>query len=172
MNSEKFCLKWNDFEGNLREALKEIRYEKEYFDCTLSCGVEQLQAHKIILSASSPLFRSILRQNPHKEPLIYLKGVRMVDLQAVLDFIYYGEVNVAQEELNSFLEVAEELEVKGLTQNKSQKEDRNFKPHQLPPISASASKTNVHQTSENSKSSSRKIIDYSHPETAQTEQVG
>ena len=96
----------------------------------------------------------------------------MVDLQAVLDFNYYGEVNVAQEELNSFLEVAEELEVKGLTQNKSQKEDRNFKPHQLPPISASASKTNVHQTSENPKSASRKVADYSHTENAQTEQVG
>ena len=32
-------------------------------------------------------------------------------------FQYHGEVNVAQEELNSFLAVAEELRVKGLTQN-------------------------------------------------------
>jgi len=33
--------------------------------------------------------------------------------------MYHGEVNVAQEELNSFLSVAEDLQVKGLTQNKS-----------------------------------------------------
>merc|ERR1719481_1789095 len=33
--------------------------------------------------------------------------------------MYQGEVNVAQEELNSFLAVAEDLRVKGLTQNNS-----------------------------------------------------
>ena len=35
----------------------------------------------------------------------------------MLNFMYMGEVNVAQEELNSFLSVAEDLRVKGLTQN-------------------------------------------------------
>jgi len=34
--------------------------------------------------------------------------------------MYMGEVNIAQEELNSFLAVAEELRVKGLTQNSSE----------------------------------------------------
>jgi len=33
--------------------------------------------------------------------------------------MYHGEVNVAQDELNSFLTVAEDLQVKGLTQNPS-----------------------------------------------------
>ena len=37
--------------------------------------------------------------------------------QAILEFMYNGEVNVAQEDLNSFLAVAEDLKVKGLTQN-------------------------------------------------------
>jgi hypothetical protein len=45
--------------------------------------------------------------------------VEFTDLQAVLNFMYHGEVNVAQEELNSFLAVAEDLKVKGLTQNSS-----------------------------------------------------
>jgi len=40
-------------------------------------------------------------------------------LQAVLNFMYHGEVSVAQDSLNSFLAVAEELRVKGLTQNNS-----------------------------------------------------
>jgi hypothetical protein len=38
-------------------------------------------------------------------------------LQSVLNFMYHGEVNVAQDELNSFLAVAEDLRVKGLTQS-------------------------------------------------------
>merc|ERR1712183_629396 len=117
--SEKFCLRWNDFESNISVAFRDIREEKDFFDCTLSCGARQIQAHKLILSACSPFFKTILKQNPHHHPLLYLKGVEFTDLQSVLTFMYHGEVNVAQEELNTFLAVAEELKVKGLTQNES-----------------------------------------------------
>merc|ERR1712128_294688 len=119
-NEEKFCLRWNDFECNMRTAFREIREEKDFFDCTLSCGSRQIQAHKLILSACSPFFRNILKQNPHPHPLLYLKGVEFNDLQSVLNFMYHGEVNVAQDELNSFLSVAEDLKVKGLTQSKQE----------------------------------------------------
>jgi len=117
MTSEKFCLRWNDFESNISVAFRELRDDKDFFDVTLACEDEQLQAHKVILSACSPFFRNVLRRNPHATPLIYLKGVKYSDLQSVLNFMYHGEVNVAQEELNSFLAVAEDLRVKGLTQN-------------------------------------------------------
>jgi hypothetical protein len=117
MDSEKFCLRWNDFESNISNAFKELRDDKDFFDVTLACDDEQIQAHKVILGACSPFFRNILRRNPHPHPLLYMKGVKFTDLQAVLNFMYHGEVNVAQEELNSFLAVAEDLRVKGLTQN-------------------------------------------------------
>jgi len=117
MASEKFCLRWNDFESNISTAFRELRDDKDFFDVTLACDDEQIQAHKVILSACSPFFRGVLRRNPHAHPLLYLKGVKFTDLQSVLNFMYHGEVNVAQEELNSFLAVAEELRVKGLTQN-------------------------------------------------------
>jgi len=117
MATEKFCLRWNDFESNISTAFRELRDDKDFFDVTLACEDEQIQAHKVILSACSPFFRGVLRRNPHAHPLLYLKGVKFTDLQSVLSFMYHGEVNVAQEELNSFLAVAEELRVKGLTQN-------------------------------------------------------
>jgi len=119
MGSEKFCLRWNDFETNISVAFRELRDDKDFFDVTLACDDEQIQAHKVILSACSPFFRNVLRRNPHQHPLLYLKGVKYTDLQSVLNFMYHGEVNVAQEELNSFLAVAEDLRVKGLTQNQS-----------------------------------------------------
>jgi len=118
-NSEKFCLRWNDFETNISAAFRELRDDKDFFDVTLACDDSQLQAHKVILSACSPFFRNILRKNPHQHPLLYLKGVKFKELVSVLNFMYMGEVNVAQDELNSFLSVAEELNVKGLTQNNS-----------------------------------------------------
>jgi len=117
--TDKFCLRWNDFESNISAAFKELRDDKDFFDVTLACDDDQLLAHKVILSACSPFFKTVLRRNRHQHPLLYLKGVKYQELVAVLNFMYHGEVNVAQEELNSFLAVAEELKVKGLTQNGS-----------------------------------------------------
>jgi len=116
-STEKFCLRWNDFETNISKAFKDIREEKDFFDVTLACDDDQISAHKVILSACSPFFRTILKRNKHEHPLLYLKGVQFSDLQAVLNFMYHGEVNVAQEDLNTFLAVAEDLKVKGLTQS-------------------------------------------------------
>jgi len=131
--SEKFCLRWNDFETNISLAFRELREEKDFFDVTLACDDSQVQAHKVILSACSPFFRNVLRRNPHQHPLLYLKGVKYKELLSVLNFMYMGEVNVAQEELNSFLAVAEDLRVKGLTQNNSSSDSSSSKPKQEQP---------------------------------------
>jgi len=136
-STEKFCLRWNDFEANISGAFRELREDKDFFDITLACDDEQVEAHKVILSACSPFFRTVLKRNKHQHPLVYLKGVRYTDLLSVLNFMYHGEVNVAQEELNSFLAVAEDLKVKGLTQNgssstKSSDQARKPNPQSVP----------------------------------------
>jgi len=136
-SSEKFCLRWNDFENNVSTAFRDIREEKDFFDVTLACDDSQVEAHKVILAACSPWFRNILRRNPHQHPLLYLKGVKYKELVCVLNFMYQGEVNVAQEELNSFLSVAEELRVKGLTQGNNSTSDSKPKSEQKPAQSRS-----------------------------------
>eukprot|EP00092_Neocalanus_flemingeri_P035650 GFUD01038814.1.p1 GENE.GFUD01038814.1~~GFUD01038814.1.p1 ORF type:complete len:353 (-),score=84.69 GFUD01038814.1:31-1089(-) len=125
-SSEKFCLRWNEFESNISLAFRELREDKDFFDVTLACDDDQLQAHKVILSACSPFFRTVLRRNKHEHPLLYLKSVKFADLVSVVNFMYHGEVNVAQEELNSFLAVAEDLKVKGLTQSGSDSTPMSF----------------------------------------------
>ncbi len=113
--------RWNDFQSNISSSFREIRDGGEFFDVTLCCddGESRLQAHRVILAACSPLLRKILysgnSQQQQQQQLLYLKGVDLVHLSAVLDFMYHGEVNVSQEDLASFLKVAEELSVKGLT---------------------------------------------------------
>jgi len=117
-SSDNFCLRWNDFESNISTSFRELREDSEFFDVTLCCdnGTDIVPAHKVILAACSPLFRKILsRQKNQQNPFLYLKGIRLKELQAVLNFMYHGEVNVAQDSLNNFLAVAEELAVKGLT---------------------------------------------------------
>ena len=117
-SSEKFCLRWNDFEVNISNAFHDLKEEKDFTDVTLACADNQVEAHKVILAASSHFFKRILKKNPHSHPLIYLKGIKASDVEAVLKFIYQGEVNVEQANLNTFLEVAEDLEVKGLVPGK------------------------------------------------------
>ena len=118
MESDKFCLHWNDFAANISSALKDLRHEADLFDVTLACEDDSVKAHKLILSACSPFFRNIFKTNQHSHPLLYLRGIKSVELTQILNFIYYGEVNVAQEDLKSFLVVAEDLKIKGLTEQK------------------------------------------------------
>eukprot|EP00092_Neocalanus_flemingeri_P058050 GFUD01069113.1.p1 GENE.GFUD01069113.1~~GFUD01069113.1.p1 ORF type:complete len:293 (+),score=58.11 GFUD01069113.1:110-988(+) len=110
-----FCLRWNDFETNIRQSFRELRQENDYFDVTLATDDHhQIQAHKIILSAGSEFFSEIFRKTKHPAPFIFLKGINRVDLENIIDFMYNGEANIAQEELSKFLATAQELQVKGI----------------------------------------------------------
>ena len=133
--SEKLCFQWNDFKENVNSAFGRLRSDKEFTDVTLACeDGQQVEAHKVILAASSPFFEKILQKNKHPHPLIYLKGFQSQDLLAILDFLYFGEANVYQESLDSFLAIAEELNLKGLTGQtsnnlaKDQEQTANQKP--------------------------------------------
>ena len=110
--SEKLCLKWNDFQENVNSAFGNLREDKEFTDVTLACEYgQQLEAHKVILASSSPFFEDILRKNKHPHPLIYLKGFQSQDFVSILDFLYFGEAKVYQEDLDSFLAIAEEIQL-------------------------------------------------------------
>ena len=123
-NSEKLCLKWNDFQENLNSAFGAFRDDKELADVTLACeDGSHVTAHKVILGASSPMFMGILAKNKHPHPLVYMRGVRKSELIAILDFIYCGEANVDQENLDAFLVLAEEMQLKGLTGSAESSED-------------------------------------------------
>ena len=109
----------------MSHSFASIRDNSQFFDCTLTTDDDEacsdsLRTHKVILSACSEFFKNILTKESmcvHPNPLIYLKGISARELKYVLDFIYNGEVNVAQDELDNFLEVAETLKIKGLTQS-------------------------------------------------------
>ena len=113
--SEKLCLKWNDFQENVSIAFGSLREDDEFADVTLACeDGKQIEAHKVILASSSPFFKNLLRRNRNPHPLIYMRGVKSENLLAIVDFLYCGEANVDQENLESFLVIAEELQLKGL----------------------------------------------------------
>ena len=113
--AEKLCLKWNDFQDTVNTAFGNLRGNTDFSDVTLACeDGQQFEAHKVILGASSPLFAQLLKRNQHTRPLIYMRGIKSEDLSAIIDFLYCGEANICQENLDSFLAIAGELKLKGL----------------------------------------------------------
>ena len=99
---------------------------------------------QVVLAASSPWFSSILGQTPTSSlPLVYMRGVRGEEVEALLDYLYHGQVGISyhgiphhtiptilykpyhtnhtqvdipQEGLESFLALATDLSIKGLTE--------------------------------------------------------
>jgi len=117
--TDKFCLKWNDFQKNISNTFDSLRGDVDFTDVTLACeDGQQVEAHKVILAASSPFFQKLLKLNKHPHPLVYMRGVKSEDLVAIVDFLYHGEANVFQKNLDGFLAIAEELNLKGLSGGK------------------------------------------------------
>ena len=120
---EKLCLQWNGFKDNVSSAFADLMEDNDFTDVTLAYeGGQQVEAHKVVLIASSPFFLNIMKRNKHPHPLIYMKGVKSENLVAMVDFLYHGEANVFQENLESFLVLAEEFRLKGLRGNQTEKE--------------------------------------------------
>ena len=113
---EKFQLRWGEFEDTVTAGLRGLRAAGELQDVTLVVADgSSLPAHRAVLASCSPFFRRVLTSCAHHAPLIFLRGVPRQELQALLDFMYQGEVSIGQDRLATFLAVAEDLQVKGLT---------------------------------------------------------
>jgi len=114
---QQFCLRWNNFHTNITSAFESLRDDEDFVDITLACEGRQIKAHKMVLSACSPYFRTLLRVNPCQHPIVFLKDVTFANLSSILDFMYHGEVNVSHTELATFLKTAEALRVRGLAED-------------------------------------------------------
>ena len=130
-SSEKLCLQWNEFKENITISFKELRNDKDFTDVTLACeDGQQIEAHKTVLVSSSPFFLELLKKHKHPHPLIYMRGIKSNNLATIMDFLYYGEANVLQENLDSFLALAEEFKLKGLGGSSQTEEEPHQSEHQ------------------------------------------
>jgi hypothetical protein len=85
-----FVLSWDLHEQSRTSTLKSLWENEDFLDLTIACDDDQISVHKVILSAASPFFLTILKRNPHSHPLLYLRGTKKKDIMSLLDFIYSG----------------------------------------------------------------------------------
>ncbi|CAG4967682.1 unnamed protein product [Colias eurytheme] len=111
---QQFCVRWNSYHTNLQSVFPRLLLTEQFADVTLACESRQLRCHKLVLSACSAYLERLLLQNPCKHPIVLMRDMRFSEMQALVDFMYKGEVNVTQEELPSLLKSAEALQIRGL----------------------------------------------------------
>ncbi|XP_068085624.1 protein jim lovell [Anabrus simplex] len=140
MASPHYSLRWNNHQNHILNAFDTLLQNETLVDVTLVCEETSVRAHKVVLSACSPYFQRIFSENPCKHPVIVLKDLRGWEVQAIVDFMYKGEISVVQEQLTSLIKAAESLQVRGLAHTehvlseKEQPEQPSFSPP--PPLSS------------------------------------
>ncbi|XP_050345495.1 uncharacterized protein LOC126770253 isoform X3 [Nymphalis io] len=157
---QQFCLRWNNFQANITSQFEALRDDEDFVDVTLACEGHRLEAHKVVLSACSPYFKELFKNNPCPHPIIFMRDCEVSHVRALLQFMYVGQVNIAQAQLSAFLRTADALQIRGLTdcsQHNDKKVNRKSPPSQLrnllsakPSHSTSSSKAasqNVESTS-------------------------
>lgn len=118
--TEEYLLKWVDHQRTIMSAFRTLLENGAFADCTLSAEGISVRAHKIVLSACSRYFETILAQQFDKHPIFVLKDVKFEELRAIIDYMYKGEVIVSSDQIAGLLEVAKLLQIKGLTENRDE----------------------------------------------------
>ena len=117
MSEEQLSLSWSNHESDRTVGIKDMFERKSFVDVTLVCDDDQIGAHKVLLAAASPFFQNIFERNLHTHPLLYLRGTNKKILEALIDFIYGGEASIPVDDLEAFMSLAHDLQVKGLEDN-------------------------------------------------------
>ncbi|XP_063237927.1 uncharacterized protein LOC134539670 [Bacillus rossius redtenbacheri] len=117
--SQQYCLRWNNHRSNLLTVFDELLRSEAFTDVTLACeGSVSVKCHKMVLAACSSYFQALFTELPCRHPVVVLKDVRYSEMKAILEYMYRGEVNVAQDQLAALLKVAQTLKVKGLVEER------------------------------------------------------
>ena len=121
----KFALTWDEFQPKMAGRFENLLQSSEFSDVTLVAKDNtRMKAHKVILGSGSTFFNEVLsHMKDHPHPMIYLMGVELEVLEAIMSFLYLGQVEVKQEMIQDFMKTARELQIDGLhTEDLEEKE--------------------------------------------------
>lgn len=115
---QQYCLKWNNHRSTLFSVFDTLLEEESLVDVILSAENQFIKAHRVILSACSPYFRSLFKSHylQEKQPVIIVKDMEFDNLKSLVEYMYKGEANVPQQMLPAFIKDAESLQIRGLAE--------------------------------------------------------
>lgn len=163
VSDQRFSLRWNNYQSQLVSAFESLLDQEDFVDVTLGVEGKKLSAHKMLLSACSPFFKELLKDNPCQHPIIILRDIKFEDVHSLVHFMYNGEVNVAQNNLNSFLKSAETLKIRGLTDDDNN--SQGVEPVRKP--TANSRRDKKRQNSSSSQNNNRTYLNHQSESTSQ-----
>lgn len=114
-SEELLSLRWNNHLLAFQRLLSNVKEQSCFSDVSVACSGQLYAVHKLVLSSCSEYFSTILRATNCSQPVIVLKDISSTDFEALLSYMYLGEVSIRQDKLSSLLKAAESLGIKGLT---------------------------------------------------------
>jgi hypothetical protein len=113
---EDYNLSWQWHSQETLKSFELLRKAESHTDAVLYCENDAIRAHKVILAACSAYFHRALSQvhETSRYTVILLPKVNSPLLRMALDFMYLGRVTVPSDKLESFMELAAFLEIRGL----------------------------------------------------------
>merc|ERR1719186_2474499 len=120
MQIPMYNFSWDRFETCRTDSFQELLDQRDFVDVTLVTEDGKfVKAHKVVLASGSSIMKRMFMENPHPHPLIYLTGVKYNEIQSIVTFMYLGQVEVGQDDLNNFMEIAAKFQIKGLVEEHS-----------------------------------------------------
>ncbi|XP_050532159.1 uncharacterized protein LOC126900474 isoform X2 [Daktulosphaira vitifoliae] len=142
-NPTRFMVSWDDHSTHLVARLGYLLERQQLVDVTLMCNTHSLKVHRSVLAACSPYFERELGNHP----MIVLKDMKFSVLKSLIEFMYCGETNVTEDNLQALVEAAKFFEVKGLSSlaHDSLQDSKSIKPPSL--IGTTTTQTRICQVS-------------------------
>ena len=118
MSRETFNVTWDDYPAHLKIMMETFLATDSFTDVTIVCDDQKkIKSHRNVLSASSSVLENLLvveeSNQLSRSSVLYLKGIHSEDMKSVLQFIHTGVSVVTTERIDSFIDVAKNLKIKG-----------------------------------------------------------
>ncbi|XP_071536059.1 uncharacterized protein [Panulirus ornatus] len=106
--------------NHFTDIMEALSCDEAFVDVTLTAEGRAIRAHKLVLSAVSPYFQQVLYDNPCRHPVIIMPyHVQFDQLTHIIEYIYKGEITIAEDQLEPLLKTAKLLQVSGLATSDS-----------------------------------------------------
>ena len=113
---DMLSLTWASFPAHPSDIFQQLLTTRDQADLTLVCeDLKHIRTHKFILSCCSPVFRSILSEMTSPQPVVFLRGIHSVEMEAVLEYLYLGQTQISQQRVDQFFKVASDLKIKDIS---------------------------------------------------------
>ena len=78
---------------------------------TIAAEDVSFEAHRLVLSACSPYFKSLLTNSKCKHPVIFLKDVTAEHVGLLLKYMYLGQIAVKKQVMSHFIAIFPSINV-------------------------------------------------------------